>query len=117
MAGFPATCDRCGYALRDVEETCPICGPAPKTVHLEARTRTGLSARVSTTTRKFEKEMKKNWPLILVLFVGNLLSAVPAYFLSGWSSVTVTLLSNVFFTFVGYYAITRVITITTETSP
>jgi hypothetical protein len=115
MAGFPATCDKCGYKLKDVHETCPNCGPAPKTAHLEARTQIGLSARVSMTTRKIEEEIKKNWPLIGVLVLGDGLSTIPAYCLSGWQSVAVTIGFIVFSTVVGYYAITRVITITTET--
>jgi hypothetical protein len=75
----------------------------------------GLSARVSITTRKIEEEIKKNWPLIAVLVLGDVVSTIPAYFLSGWASVAVTVLFIVFSTVVGYFAITRVINITTET--
>jgi len=82
---------------------------------VEARAQIGLSARVSITTRKIEKEIKKNWPLITVLVLGDVVSTIPAYFLSGWASVAVTVLFIIFSTVVGYFAITRVINIMTET--
>jgi hypothetical protein len=52
--------------------------------------------------------------LIAVLMVGDGISTVPAYFLSGWQSVAVAFFFIVFSTVIGYYAITRVITVTTE---
>lgn len=74
-----------------------------------------LSARVSMTIRKIETEIKKNWVLLVILVLCDVVSVVPAYFLSGWASVAVTVLFILFSTVIGYYAITRVITITTET--
>jgi hypothetical protein len=74
---------------------------------------TGASA--SLTLRKVEEEMKKNWPLVILLLLGNFISIVPAYFLSGWWSVAATLFFILFSTGLGYFAITRVITITIET--
>jgi hypothetical protein len=64
--------------------------------------------------QRITEELKKNWLLILVLLGGDMVSTIPAYFLSGWASVLVTLGFIVFSTIVGYYAITRVIHITTE---
>ena len=46
----------------------------------------------------------------------NLISTVPAYALSGIPSVVATVIFNLLSTAIGYFAITRVITITTETS-
>jgi hypothetical protein len=85
-----------------------------RTVGLEARTQIGMSMRVATTARKIEEELKKNWRLIAVLVVGDAISTIPAYLLSGWWSVAVTVGFIIFSTIVGYFAITRVITITTE---
>jgi hypothetical protein len=109
-------CTNCGHELRDVNETpCPKCGDVRQTVGLEARMQIGMSMRVAMTTRRIEEEIKKNWPLVAVLAVGDAISTVPAYLLNGWASVAVTLGFILFSTVVGYYAITRVITITTET--
>ncbi len=54
MAGFPVTCDKCGEELPDVNSTCPKCGPAPKTVHVEARAQIGLRAVARMSTRRIE---------------------------------------------------------------
>jgi len=67
------------------------------------------------TIRKMEMEIKKNWPLVVILVLCDVVSVVPAYFLSGWASVAVTVFFIVLSTVLGYYAITRVVTITTET--
>jgi len=67
------------------------------------------------TIQKFEEEIKKNWPLLIVLAFLNSLSAIPAYFLSGLASVVVNFVFIVVSTVLGYYAITRVVRITTET--
>ncbi len=114
MPGFSATCDRCGQLLIDVDAKCPNCGDAPKTVHMEARTQVSAAANARMTRRKFEQELKKNWSLIVVLVALDLFSMIPAYFLSGWQSVVVSLLFVVLSTAIGYYAITRVITITVD---
>jgi hypothetical protein len=82
---------------------------------MEATAHSMLSARVSMTIRKIETEIKKNWVLLVILVLCDVVSVVPAYFLSGWASVAVTVLFILFSTVIGYYAITRVITITTET--
>ncbi len=116
MSGFPVTCTNCGHSLRDVNETpCPNCGDTRKTTHMSANIQVTSSVKVSTTLRKLEIEIKKNWPLIVVLVVCDLLSVIPAYYLSGWASVAVTVFFIILSTVLGYYAITRVITITTET--
>ena len=67
------------------------------------------------TIQRLQTEVKKNWPFIATLIVCNLLSAVPAYFLNGLASVAVTVVFILLSTVLGYYAITRVITITKET--
>ena len=116
MSGFPVTCTNCGHQLRDENETpCPNCGDSRRTVHMTASMQIGLSARLSMTIRKMEMEIKKNWPLVVILVLCDVVSVVPAYFLSGWASVAVTVFFIVLSTVLGYYAITRVVTITTET--
>ncbi len=109
-------CKNCGWELRDVDDTpCPNCGDFRRNVSLEGRTQIGLSAKVRTTTSKLEKEIKKNWPLIVVLIVGGIISIIPACFLNGWGSVAASVVFVVFSTIAGYFAITRVIKITIET--
>jgi hypothetical protein len=70
---------------------------------------------VSLCVQRLEEEIRKNWRLIVVLIACNLISMIPAYFLSGWASVAATLFFIIVSTVLGYYAITRVITITKET--
>lgn len=116
MSGFPVTCLNCGHHLQDEGETpCPKCGERRRTVHAEVRLQSTSSLRVSTTVRRMEEEIRKNWPLLSVLVGCNILSAVPSYFLSGWGSVVVNLFFIALSAVLGYYAITRVITITSET--
>jgi len=116
VAEFPVTCTKCGYQLKDENETpCPECGDSRRTVHMSARMQSTSSARVSTTVRRIEEEIRKNWPLLTVLIACDVLSVVPAYFLSGWASVAITVFFIALSTVLGYYAITRVITITSET--
>ena len=67
------------------------------------------------TIRKIKQEVKKNWPLLVILVLCDVISVVPAYFLSGWASVIVTVFFIILSTVLGYYAITKVITIATET--
>jgi hypothetical protein len=72
---------------------------------MEARAEVKTFARLSITTRKLEEEIKKNWALVLVLVLGDVLSTVPAYFLSGFWSVAVTVLFiSVFY---GYWLLRR----------
>jgi 8-oxo-dGTP pyrophosphatase MutT (NUDIX family) len=59
-----------------------------------------MSMRVATTTRKIEEELKKNWRLIAILVVGDAISTIPAYLLSGWWSVAVTVGFIIFSTIV-----------------
>jgi predicted RNA-binding Zn-ribbon protein involved in translation (DUF1610 family) len=116
MSGFPVTCSNCGHRLQNENETpCPNCGDTRRTVHMEARGQTISSARVGMTIHRLQTEVKKNWPLIATLIVCDLLSVFPAYFLNGWASVAVTVFFILLSTVLGYYAITRVITITKET--
>lgn len=68
-------------------------------------------SRVWLGLERIKTEIKKNWPLITLLIISYFLSTIPAYFLSGWWSVLATVLSILFSTVVGYYAITRLITI------
>jgi hypothetical protein len=81
---------------------------------MEARAQVGVSARLSMTIQRLETEVRKNWPLIITLVICSLISLVPAYFLSGLASVGVTFFFIILSTVLGYYAITRVITITKE---
>jgi predicted RNA-binding Zn-ribbon protein involved in translation (DUF1610 family) len=116
MSDYKVTCSRCGHRLQNETETpCPICGDTRRTVHAELRSQSTSSARVVPTIHRFQTEVKKNWPLIATLIVCNLLSVFPAYFLNGWASVAATVFFSLLLTVLGYYAITRVITITKET--
>ena len=117
MSDYPVTCTNCGHLRQSEDQTpCPNCGDARRTVHAELRAQSTSSARLGPVTiQRLQTEVKKNRPLVALLIVCNLLSAVPAYFLNGWASVAVTVFFILLSTVVGYYAITRVITITTET--
>jgi hypothetical protein len=109
-------CTDCGHDLGNAPRNtpCPKCGSTNRTVGAVglAAGKASVSGRGGWSTTK--EEIKKNWPLIAVLALCDLLSTVPAYFLSGFLSVAVTVFFILFSTIVGYYAITRVITITTE---
>jgi hypothetical protein len=83
----------------------------PAEVHLQSTS----SVSVGMTIHGLREEVKRNWPLIATLIVCDLLSLFPAYFLNGLASVAVTVFSILLSTVLGYYAITRVITITKET--
>jgi phage FluMu protein Com len=87
---FPVRCSNCGAQLANVDiQSCPKCGSTNKTVSLEGRvlSQSKLSANISW--QRIEKSVEKNWPLAALLVVLNLVSMIPAYFLSGWSSVLV----------------------------
>jgi hypothetical protein len=115
MQGFPVTCSNCGHPLRDVHDTpCPNCGHTGRTVHLAALAHVKASAGVSMSIQRVTEEIRKNWPLIVVLVVCDLISMIPAYFLNGWKSVGTTVFFILLSTAIGYFAITRVITITKE---
>lgn len=82
---------------------------------MAASTQIGLTARISMTIQRLETEIRKNWLLVVVLVLCDVVSIIPAYFLSGWASVAATVFFIMLSTVLGYYAITRVVTITTET--
>jgi hypothetical protein len=110
-------CSECGYKLGETQSPCPQCGSNKRTINLAvpAMEIKVTAMPVQMTLQRIEEEFKKNWALIAVLTVGDMVSTVPAYFLSGWTSVAVTLAFIVFSTIVGYYALTRVVKITRET--
>ena len=110
---FRVHCNDCGHELRDVNETpCPQCGSNKRTVELEARGQAMTMGAARMSRRTIEEEVKKNWPLIATVGACNLLSTIPAYFLSGIPSVVVTLAFVAITTVLSYFMITRVITIT-----
>jgi hypothetical protein len=115
MSGFPATCDKCGYKLKGVEETCPNCGPAPKTVHLEATAHVTSSVSVSMTIDRLREEIEKNWLWIVVTLAFDVASILGAFFLSGIPSVVATMAAILITTVTGYRAVTKVRTIVRET--
>jgi hypothetical protein len=82
---------------------------------MAASTQIGLTARISMTIRRVETEIRKNWLLVVVLVLCDVVSIIPAYLLRGWPSVAATIFFIFLSTVLGYYAITRVVTITTET--
>jgi hypothetical protein len=86
-----------------------------RTIPVEVHIQSTSSVSVGMTIHGLREEVKKNWPLIAALIACNLLSAIPAYFLNGWASVAVTVFFVLLSAVLGYYAITRVITITKET--
>jgi hypothetical protein len=105
-------CTNCGHELRDRDETpYPKCGDARKTFGQSADSQIGQSVTVEKTATNITEELRLNWPLVAVLLGGDAMSTVPAYWLSSWCSVAVTLAFIFFSTVVGYYAITRVIKI------
>jgi len=96
-------CSNCGHELRDEKEApCPKCGDKRRTFNAEGHIQ--VTSSVTLGLQKLEVEMRKNWPLIAVLAFGDLVSTIPAYCLSGWQSVAVTLAFIVGSTIVGYYA-------------
>lgn len=107
-------CTNCGHVLAPGESPCSKCGDSRRTVDKLVETAVGSSVSLRMTITKIRQEVQKNWPLLAVLAVGDAVSTIPAYFLSGWASVAVTLCFIVFSTVVGYYAITRVIRTTIE---
>jgi hypothetical protein len=116
MSGFPVTCSNCGHRLQNGNKTrCPICGDTRSTFHAEVSVQSTCFVHVGMMFHRLQTEVKKNWPLIAILIVFNLLSVFPAYFLSGWASVAATVFFILLSTVLGYYAITRVIIITKET--
>jgi hypothetical protein len=66
--------------------------------------------------KKIEKTVVKNWPVLLILVVLQLISTIPGYFLSGWTSVSVTRVFVVVTSVVGFFAVTMMITITSGDS-
>jgi hypothetical protein len=54
------------------------------------------------------EEMRKSWPLIGLLFVVILVSGLPSYYLTGWSSVIVSWIFSGISAYVGYYALTKI---------
>jgi predicted RNA-binding Zn-ribbon protein involved in translation (DUF1610 family) len=109
-----AHCSNCGHEVDDlVRAPCPRCGDTRITVSAVGN----INACIGDCTWELaasRRGIKKNRPFIAVLALGDLISTIPAYFLSGWASVAVTLLFIVASTVVGYYAITRVVRITTR---
>ena len=71
-------------------------------------------ATVRISWRKIEETIKKDWRLIPVLVILQIVSAIPGYFLSGWTSVGVTLAFVLVTTPVGFLALTKVITISSS---
>ena len=109
------TCSNCGAVRDEHAERCPKCGDTRRTFHEEKiHIPIHSSVTVRSAIRRIRTEIKKNWRLITVLIICDVLSTIPAYFLSGWWSVLVTVLFILFSTVVGYFAITRMITITIE---
>ena len=107
-------CSNCNHELRENESPCPKCGDTRRTFTESINMKMGSNVTVTTEIHRLRKEAQKNWPLVLVLVLINLASVIPAYFLSGLPSVLITIGCIISSTVIGYYAITRVITITIE---
>jgi len=109
------TCTNCGKSLEEGETPCSKCGDPRRTVHLEdVQIVSKATVSLELTIKNTIVEMQRNWPLLVVLIGCNLFSMVPAYFLSGWWSVFVSFSFVLASSIVGYYAITRVVTVTIE---
>jgi hypothetical protein len=106
---FPVKCNGCGYQLKDVYDLpCPKCGCDQATVSMAARAQAAFSGRATAVGHQTIEEMKKDWPYILLLIAVILVSGIPAYFLSGWTSVMVSWLLSILSAYVGYYALTKI---------
>jgi uncharacterized membrane protein YvbJ len=107
---FPVTCKNCGHALKNVEGLpCPKCGSDQAIVHMAARSMAAVSGRATMSGHRTEEKMRKNWPYIILLVAVIFISGFPAYFLNGWTSVVVSWLFSILSTWVGYYAITKIV--------
>jgi hypothetical protein len=110
---FPVHCTNCGQELPSVEAgPCPKCGAITKTVQLEARGHAQATASAQGSWRRVEEVLERNWLAMSILFCLILISAIPAYFLSGWWSVSVTLALAAISSVVGVFAVTKVRNIT-----
>jgi hypothetical protein len=106
---FPVTCKNCGNSLKNVEDLpCPKCGSVQAIVHMTARSMAASSGRATMSGHMTVETMRKNWPYIILLVAIILISGIPAYCLSGWTSVVVSWLFAALSTLVGYYAITKI---------
>ena len=109
-------CGDCGHELSaSAGVPCPECGSMNVTVAPRPGHISFVGHAPTVTMDSVKKELQKNWGLLVILIGCDVVSTVPAYFLSGWASVVVTVFFIFLSTFLGYLAITRVITITTVT--
>jgi hypothetical protein len=106
---FPVTCRNCDHSLKNVEDLpCPKCGCDQAIVHMAARTMVSSSGGATMSGHRAIETNRTSWPYIGLLGIVVLASGVPAYYLSGWTSVIVSWLLSALSTWVGYYAITRI---------
>ena len=109
-------CTHCGQERTEQTGTpCPNCGSGAITLVPPTAGLKWVGHAPILKMRRLEQELQKNWPLIAVLLACDTVSTIFSYFLSGWVSVAATLVSILISTAVGYYAITRKITVTIET--
>jgi hypothetical protein len=104
------TCNNCGHDLKDVHDLpCPKCGGDKATVHMAGRSPAAAFGGATASGHRTEEEMRKSWPYILLLAAIVLISGLPGYYLSGWKSVAVSWAFSALSTWVGYYAITKIV--------
>jgi uncharacterized membrane protein YvbJ len=115
MAGGGVFCGNCGHELAENERPCSKCGDTRRVHHVTSTMHVNSKVTVTTTVQKIRREIVKNWSLIVVLVMCDLISIIPAYFWSGWPSVGATVFFILLSTGLGYFAITRMVTITRET--
>lgn len=112
MSTFPVIC-KCGYQLQDTLETpCPKCGGIERRVEMAARGTGMAKGSARMTRRKMDVEIKKNWPVLVVLFICNLVSLIPSAS-GGLGGILLSLFFIVVSSVLGYVGLTKVITITT----
>lgn len=109
-------CLDCGHELpASAGVPCSECGSTNVTVAPRPGQLSFVGHAPTITMDSIKKELQKNWGLLVILIACDAISTIPAYFLSGWASVAVTVFFIFLSTFLGYLAITRVITITIVT--
>ena len=64
------------------------------------------------TRRKIDTEIKKNWPILVLLFLCNLVSMIPSI-PGGAGAVALSFFFIVVSSILGYVGLTKVITVTT----
>lgn len=108
------TCTDCEALLDSVppDYACPSCGGMHRsvTIQVPAASMHLTAGRIGVTMT--QGAWGKNWPLLLVVATLTLVSPFLGLVLAGWWGVWTGLALNVLTAILGFYAITRIFTIT-----